>query len=208
MHLRPSAKPVSYITITNKAHEYGLLDKTGIEMTQSSENKWMFEAKRLDNGEVINGSLVNDKYIVGFFNVDSPNPNSELMFCDVDCHEIDPPTIKPLFTTTPEKPDEWLFENSEHKTFIDCTPEEKEIICQARHSDMSRVEYICGTSFRACESLVTDVGMLRVYRVKAPKYTIDDALSDADNLQVSDVYCFEFRRIIEKFAKANGLGGS
>lgn len=48
---------------------------------------------RLDNGEWFEGSIVNNEYIVGYFNHTRNDYDADLAICECVCHKIDPKTV-------------------------------------------------------------------------------------------------------------------
>ncbi len=187
----------------------------------SNTNKFMFEAKRLDNGEVIQGYYCygyggeSEKYIpcISVMNNGSPSDTA-----------IDPSTIKPLFTTN--KPDAFIFENVDRKMLEELSDSEKLIVINSLGSDCLSMLWGDG-SWNDARKSATAIDLQVVYRVKAPGYSIDEARNDIiDSLQASydedrfngrgdnsqPLICLSeaFNIVadgIDKFAKANGLGG-
>jgi len=174
-------------------------------------DKYMFEAKRLDNGEMIQGRLT--------YGVNGIGKRDSIAVYDEDKgvsieYFVDPSTIKPLFTTC--KPDVWLFENVDKKPFINCTPEEREVIIQAKAFTGPSVDRYVSSMSDWENSDNGDMYINYIYRVKAPGYSFDDAMTDLrNNTEEAGVFCggimvvdaCSVKFIINKFAKANGLGG-
>jgi len=176
-----------------------------------NDNKYMFEAKRMDNGEMVTG-LYTKAWEEG---LDGQDAIEVFNGAETSIHNVDPSTIKPLFTT--DKRDLWLFENAERKTFIDCTAEEKEIITQAKgRDDWSATRYVISVSEWE-KSPSGDLHINYIYRVKTPSYSLFDAMTDARN-STEEAVVFEgedmvilardVKEIINKLAKANGLVGN
>ena len=161
-----------------------------------SDNKWMFEAKRLDNGKFILGyftKAVNKDFELGYaievFNEDNQ--------CLEDQVFVDPSTIKPLFTT--DKPDVWLFENANDLAFECCCDEDQDVIFNAWRKG-SPIEVSNGGIWteRVDYNLVPTIS----YRVKSPVYAVREALNDISEI-LGDQYLIEIEEILEKLIKAS-----
>jgi len=176
-----------------------------------NDNKYMFEAKRLDNGEMIQGSLIHS--CGGYsIHVESYNPGTSY---SISSHDIDPSTIKPLFTTEPNR-DAYLFENADKSTYRNLTQDQQKIIHDQIMIDVSMVQCyeMQDRDWIEINHDYSSVFFGAIYRVKAPFCSIDDAMTDARNateeagafgsedmvVMASDVV-----KIIRKLAKAHGL---
>ena len=171
-----------------------------------NDNKWMFEAKRQDNGEIVSGSLVYTALGV-FIAEELPDGINRVKGMMVEINDlikytsINPSTIKPLFTT--DKPDAWLFENVDNLAFRDVSPEEREVICFSVDNNPDDCEVLSSDGCWKPTSY-THVVFDCIYRVKTNKYTLCDAMIDLTKLTGQHTKSPE-ALILFKLAKDNGL---
>lgn len=166
--------------------------------------KYMFEAKRLDNGEIIE---------FGLFDVVSgaSKGSSNNLFVNInkDWLSIVKSTIKPLFTT--DKRDEWVFENADNKPLNECSPEEIAHVITADDDDLEQSDSSgdwgrAGTHSQS-DKIISKIG---VYRVKAPGYSTSKLLENISKSTRMDSHdtlneCIDH---VLDYLKANGLVGN
>lgn len=170
-------------------------------------NKFMFEAKRLDNGILINGAVVyapsGRAWIVEFTSASAAYPYDPRL----NAIEIDPSTIKPLFTTGNR--DAWLFDNVDKETYRNLQEDKRAIIHDYIMNDISMVQcyQMQDREWVEINHDFSSIFFGAIYRVRAPGYSIDDACNEVTALNPGSP-CLSSLRILKKFAKANGLGGN
>jgi len=182
-----------------------------------NDNKFMFEAKRLDNGVLINGAIVyapsGRAWIVEFESANAAYPYDPRL----NTIEVDPSNIKPLFTT--DDRDVWLFENVDKRTLSSLNENEASAVTlgwvQTGSARFGTTQIFNGSGWVNLLH-IEELRANYVCRVKAPGYSRDDAMTEARNstetagvFEMEDmvVLARDVKEIINKFAKANGLGG-
>jgi len=179
----------------------------------SDTNKFMFSAKRLDNGGTLKFSLGQARL--------SASPDIMRIITNLggtdDGAGIDPSTIKPLFTTAATS-DVWLFENADKLSIAQIDDEQHvNLITQAwlySEGDYSELHVFIEDSPDTVPFWILVNGkhdvldMNRIYRVKAPGYSVEDLINNISDCQGIDNpidAVHDCLRHVTDYLKANGL---